>query len=781
MTNPAGPGEGFNLGPIQQAASVFGAGGMGGSIADLGNWEQPATEDFLKAIAVQDNPKVNDPIASVYGVLRQGISLPLAIVEALVNQLTGGSGEFLNLEHALSLLEAIPVFGDIVKLVKQIIFGGVPVSAITDAEPDLTPDSVFSLGAIADSDDWDVDMSTTRTADGTGSAKVIADGRWHALRSGEHPTDAIPLIPGKTFKPKVWVKHQGYVGTGAPIQLHVVPLTGPTKGIPVLIATYAPAGANLDWPGHELTGEYPVPDEVVGGQLRLVLRPEATAGTIWWDDVPSTQTGLLPQNLVAGLPEMFTNIVNTFLEMFGLGGTGNLLEDLARALLNIPSDNVGGVAGPDNIGSSVLGVIDQLVSGFVGVISSGGGLADIFNVGQEVSSRATRGAMAFDTQGIRSNKNLRSGFLPSSQSNLDLMVVAGGGSMTSVPITQSTALTGYERVEEAIDIGVLAFQQVGAVVGTVTHLFLTLYKMDTTTGVNTKVHESANLVGLLGLSDEQIVYEIPSTTFHYDPTEMLGMEIAIRGSGTLNVGGEVSGLADQKVYPRRWSSVRNSGTSAAPPTFTPTYGNNVPFIEFAVSAGEVDLPHSPQTVQKNAPGTTGVTTPTWANYIEVIELPGGGGGWVGSGPPTNGEGGKAGAWAKTTWERGVHFAADSSPVLSVTVGDGGVARGPGDPSDAGQASSVTLPATTGFGPQSLSTPGGAGGDEWVTGSASDGQSPGDTDYNGQPYAGGQRQANDGAAGNSPGGGGAGGGSQWVGAQSGGKGAPGSVWLRFRQT
>lgn len=482
----------------------------------------------------------------------------------------------------------------------------------------------------------------------------------------------------------------------------------------------------------------------------------------------------------------FEDLIGQFFEAFqGAIPIFSSLDEMISAVLNlfqsIPFLNIGGVAGPSNIGDSVRGVIDQLVSGFLGVLGgSGASLADLFNTGQEISSRATLGQLGWDILGIRNNQNLNTGFLPTTQSNIGFDRIALQSVAPTVPITQSTALTAYHVIEKSGLKGVVSWQGYG--ISSITDCYINIYKMNTVTGVNTLVHASTNQFALLsgGATPVPVVYSIP-TPIQTEPGEVYGVEIAVRGAGTHNVAGSTSWITDQAVYPRRYSSVRNSGTSAPPSSFTPTYGSNVPFVEFGVSAGVVDIPHSPVSVNRNTPGTTTETVPGWANTIEVIEVGAGGGGYVGSGPPTMGRGGQAGTWQTTTWVRGTHFATASNPVLSITVADGGAGSGaPGTDGGTGGTCSVTLPATSGFSAVTLSAVGGVGGHEWVTDTADrHGGSPGNITYGDIPYTGGLQQTAGSAEGNPPGGGGSGGNTTWA-YSPGKKGAPGAVWIRFKQ-
>lgn len=476
---------------------------------------------------------------------------------------------------------------------------------------------------------------------------------------------------------------------------------------------------------------------------------------------------------------MITDPVNQlaqtiFQALTGFTSLGTLLEDVADALNHIPFLSILGVGGPANIGSSVTSGWDHLLSGYVGAIGSGANLADLFNIGQAVSSGATLGKFSFDILGVRNDNQLNTGFLPTTQSNISLDKIAlGSTTMSTFGITQSTAITAYHLISRASDFGVVSWQ--GSGVTSITDAFVNIFKMDTTTGQNTLVHGSANIVGSLSGSMQQNVYSLP-TPISVLPGDVFGIEIAIRGAGTHLIGGAASGLPDQTVFPRRYSSVRNSGTSAPPSTLTPSYGTNVPFVEFGVTASNVPLPHSPDIQMFSVAGSSSYPIPDWANFVDRVMLPGGGGGHQGGTWGIGGAGGDVGAWAWDTLERDVHFSAGMS--LTTAVGAGGSAGVGGNGGNGGGSTSSLITGHV------LNTVGGLGATSFdVIGSAHSGKSPGNFAFpGGGPawlIAGGVAQGTYGAKGNGPGGAGAGG--NWISLQPGGPGADGIILYRFRQS
>lgn len=669
------------------------------------------------------------------------------------------------------------------------LLGVIPVSQLGQESPNLLDNSDFrEVISLQGGGIWTWDSVEGKTVPGCASVDAASVAR--LLRS-----NAIKVTEGDELDLGVSVKWSGLTYTGTqPIKLQLMRLlydpvsrTFSEQGAVEGAAVETPPATQAAWV--DLSNSYSVPAATTHVSLQLCVDANAITGTVKFDDGFVKKVGLANPGWFSGLlgggnlAEDILNIPAKIFEgitggVFG-GDTLNILNEIADALTNIPFTNVGGVGGPENIGGSVTEFLNKLVSGFVGVLGSGASFADVFNVGQEVSANANMGKMGWDILGVRNNKSLNTGFHDSSLSNIMLDSIAVGVGVTALPtfaLTQSTAITGYQRISEAADFRLVAWQGFG--ITDITHCFVNIYKMDTSTGVNALVHASANVVGQLTAGTEAVpaVYRIPEAdAIHVEPNEVYGIEIAVRGSGTYNIAGAQSGLKDQPVYPRRYSSVRNSGTSAAPASFTPTYGTNVPFIEFGVDISGVEVPHSAVYMQVDTLTGT-VPIPAWCNYVDRIALGGGGGGHNGGTWGISGGGGDAGQWASDMLTRGIDFDADDS--LSHSLGLGGVGGG------GGAGNGVTGGSTTSTcNGDTLTGLGGAGSTELGGGGSNrEGESPGTFVWPGlgPPWTlvGGAEQFSYSADGNFPGGGGCGG--DWVAFGIGGDGAIGSLWYRFRQ-
>jgi hypothetical protein len=637
---------------------------------------------------------------------------------------------------------------------------------------------------------WQWDSSNTRSVDGTGSMKVTADGTMKAARGAP-----IPVNEGQKISPSIFAKWVGYAGSGSTVQLQVIRFSG-TIQAPVEIGTASvaaitPTAGSGGWT--EVTGTYSIPAGVTHVRTRIVVTSGATVGTLYFDDGTYELSSNFVENLTSwfqlpvigdlfGDPGSFDpsdlipvpvldmgNIIHEALT--GVLPGGDLLEDILDALRAIPDSNVIGVGGPATIGQSVLETLNNIVGGFVGAIGSGASLADVFNIANLVSSNATLGSFSWDLLGIRNNKSLAAGMLPTSVASLGLTDVGAGASATTFTVSSSTATVLWKRFEEAMSLGVISWLGNGTT--NITDMRVNIWKMDPLTGDVELAHASANIIGdVSGAgSPEYNTYEIP-TPIAVEVTEIYGAEIEVRaGVGTHNVAGKQYWLPSHPtVFPRRFQSVRNSGATTPPSTIASASINysttNVPYIEFAVETGPGSEFHEDSTLMF----TSSVSTPiqNWANFYDVIAVGNGGAGHQGGTWGVYGEGGSAGQWSTDTWVRGVDFD-DTDTVINIVIPAAAVG-GSGSGADGG-----TVSAQIPGGP-TVSALGGGGGDSYF--GNKNGLSPGNQTYNSVPYSGGAQQSSYGGWGIAPGGGGAGG--NWVSFQFGGDGAKGAVWLVARQ-
>lgn len=698
---------------------------------------------------------------------------PIAFITSLAEQLLSflGIGSFLGTNSPLS---ALNLFG------LSDILGSIGIGQLSSVPQELLDNPGFKEAiSVQGAGIWIWDETDGRTV--PGCASVTAANIVRQLVSNN-----IKVAEDDELAPIIRAKWSGLTYTGTqPVRLEVVRLlyntttqTYAIMGVDVLAGPTSPGANQTTW--FDLTDDYVVPANTSHICLQLVVDDNASAGTVKFDDASVKKTGGIKMSWIPGLPELNT-LVQNFIDIVieALGGipvVGGLLTTVLDLLQNIPFLNILGIGGPTNIGGSIQSTWDQWISGLVGVIGTGAGLPDLFNIGQDISGRATLGQMGWDILGIRNNKPLKTGFLPSSISNVNLDKVAIGSlTAPTVPITPTTALMSYHIIEESMPIGAIQFQGYGTT--NLTGFYLNIYTMNQTTGIcDVLLHNSADIKGLLtgGAGPPfPVTYSLPTPTAVLEPGTIVGIEMVVRGTGAQhNVAGGQTWLQDQVVYPRRWSSVRDSSTTLAPSSITPVYSNNVPAVEIAVSASPISLPHSPVSTPLLAPGTYSIPIPNWVNFIDLIGIGGGGGGQATG--FNLGEGGDAGVWNGVTLTRGTHIPTGTTTlnIVIAALAIGGDGGGPlGDPGAAGGNAVVTATGMTTF-----TCLGGAGGNN--EGSSRTGDSPGNYVFNGKSYSGGTAQNTASANGIAPGGGGAGATNA---SADGGTGGSGAIFVEFRQS
>lgn len=455
--------------------------------------------------------------------------------------------------------------------------------------------------------------------------------------------------------------------------------------------------------------------------------------------------------------------------------TGVPTSWVQNAVQNIPFVNVLGLGGPTNLGLSLQSTWDNLISGLLGVSGTGTGLSDLFNIAQEISSRATLGLFSWDILGIRTNKPFWSGLLPTSTSTFPLTQVAAGAAAPTVSVTASVARTGFHRFAESMSLGVVSW--LGGGNTSITDMRVNLWQVDPVSGDETLVHASANIIGDVSGTTGWNTYELPDP-LAVEASDVLGAEIEVRtGAGTHSLVAQATWLPDHPtVHPKRMAATRNPGGAAPPDTIDSgdvTYTGDVPWIEFGISTGATGDAHEPTLTQLTAVGTYTTPIPSWADFLDVVCLGGGGGGHSGGSWPIYGEGGDAGDWASDTWERGVDFD-DAVTTVSITIGAAASGGTSAIGDNNGHTGADAVASITGH---TVTGGGGTGGNQFF-GTAS-GDAAGNLTYNDVIYYGGGTQNSYGADGTPYGGGG--GGGSYVNYQPGGDGARGTVWIRAYQT
>lgn len=328
----------------------------------------------------------------------------VGLLEAILGTYDGDDDTLLTIQGIFApirtLVQFVGEIGGVFSLLTKGSFlqGLIPVTAgsITTDQPNLYGDAgEYPPGSIAAGSEWYVDVDSSRLDDGTGSATVECDGRYHALRSGYGPTDRIAVGAGQTFTPAEYCSHEGFSSVGGdPILLQVVPFIENGTQLPeVTVDTYAPDTADVAWPGHLMSGTYTVPAGVVEVQSRKLITDGALAGFVHFDSAKAVRASKLKQSAIDGLEDdiaagfgQFNAIVDTIVNTFtGVTGVGHELSELENALVSIPAHFIQGIGGAVNMAESITSGWDALVSGLLGRQVSNVGAADIYNAALQTS------------------------------------------------------------------------------------------------------------------------------------------------------------------------------------------------------------------------------------------------------------------------------------------------------------------------------------------------------------------------------------------------------------
>lgn len=671
----------------------------------------------------------------------------------IIKELTG-----VDLSSALELVESLVDVPDL---------GGLLGFLTRDSalNPARLTGNLWPLGVFPDADSiagqgiWGFDPTVTRTADSSGSVKVVANGQMKALRGV--PT---AVVAGQEMSVSVFVRWSGYSGTQTPIQLHIAEYfrVGDTSTFVRIVQVDSVGPSAPDSGGWvELTGTYTAPADGSVNEVRgrLVVTEKAAAGTIWFDDA-AARAKLLAE-WVSGLPEGLQNVLGHVQALIDtLYGTltgstdfGHTLPELVEALKAIPNDFVRGLLGPGTLGESVAKLVDAIVSGAVGESGSGATFADIEQFIAQVSSWATQGRLSWDQLGIRNNRPVDAGLLPSERSNFNLSQIT-----TQHSVATATSLIAFDYIEESMPVGVVSW--IGWGVSGITEFYVNIYKVDLEAGGRADlVHASPNVVGVLSGTASPGAFQSYELADPVAATaaDLLAYEFITVG-GTHTIRGRTYAEPQHPSAPiGKPAAARTVATLGVAPSEIAwtdiAWSGNVPWVGIAVDTGNSSDHHDPQLVTLTGPGTLPVAN--WADFVDVVVLGEGGDGAPGF-LGLYGNPGQPGAFNKVTWARGTHFTGTSTVIEF-------------------DASTVEIP---GYAVTALNGANGSGQRPAVLGKPV-GSGPGTVEYNGIRAIGGSDQFSEGGDGAGPGAAGAGG--SWFGLyQGGGQGGPPRAWVQFRK-
>jgi hypothetical protein len=502
-------------------------------------------------------------------------------------------------------------------------------------------------------------------------------------------------------------------------------------------------------------------------------------------------------NITAAMSSDLQSVVDGIVAATGGPASGNPVTAVQTAIENIPHVNVLGLLGAADVGAALQAHVDTGVQAITGGTATGSSLALFHNalaaltsfLGYTTSGVPQANSVAAISQAVSQTlanqaiaKPIKYGIDPTTDGPYDVSNLINNSS--TLPCVQATPSNSVMCFVPTPNGGVKqSVRWLGYGLSGLSSFVVTVYKMNTNTGVGTQVYTSGNILSLVAGGGAPVwnALNLPSNKFiSAAQQDIYCLEIQVTGSGNYNVAGMLSALPSHpSAIPAALGATRTAGVP--PSTFpnpaggTPvSYNANTPWLGLAGSAGATQYPAV--LVPVTASGTFDPTQYGWANYFDVIVAGAGGAGGGATFYSNGGAGGQCGTWYTTT----ITKAQGGSSLWTFTIGAGGTCAAAGS-GTAGGGSQVSIP---GYG--NLTAAGGAGGAgggatgaAGAPGTAMPNKSYPDHYGNAHNYSGGAGGANPFDPGGAPGGGGAGG-SKSIAATAGGSGGNGIGYVLVYQ-
>lgn len=211
--------------------------------------------------------------------------------------------------------------------IPAMLLGQVPVSSIGFEPVNLLSQGSFgSADGVIEADGWSFDPDKTHSTGSTGSAQAACNGVTKTLYS----TQSIPVAEDQVIEAGCYVSTSGFVGTGLPIKLVLIPFVGAQPQSEVVVAERAGSTSWVFMDG----ASYTVPGNITSIRVALRVTSDATAGSVWFDDVSLQKTGKMGQSLVDSLIDAWEGIWDG---VFGSGGAGKQWFDIQPAIASVSS------------------------------------------------------------------------------------------------------------------------------------------------------------------------------------------------------------------------------------------------------------------------------------------------------------------------------------------------------------------------------------------------------------------------------------------------------------
>jgi hypothetical protein len=584
----------------------------------------------------------------------------------------------------------------------------------------LLPDPGFDTADVIDGEGlWSWSGTVGRTVNSTIVGSVYTTGA-SVLRQ----FNGVPIVTkaGQTTDFEVWTSWENVTaGPGVAISLcanswdknHNI-IADPER---VVSSISSPVLDQPVW--QKLSGTHQAPAGTAYVTLCLEVTATVSSGQIWYDDAVHDLNGVLDASWL-----------------------GNMLN-----IPQVPGTNVDGMQGIEDLVSTFNRLFDGLGSALANAPRDGIDLSQIFSLLQ------TTGQQAYDAINLaifhqqtltqRTNKPVRAGLDPTSESTFHLTDFTAGSTTPMTAVAAGTSIMAHFRPAEDAKKGFFEFLAQG---NGGASIFVNVYKVNVSTGVKTALWNSADISSTVPNGTVGYVRAlIPSGSQPtVAPSDLFTLEIVNAGTGTLSVATKQIPIPNHPTaYPINVAAVRTiSGTGGASPASITdaqiTYNGILPYINFGIR--DVPAGYMPNQIEEYfTDGTYTYTIPDFAKVagtlLDLVGL-GAGGGGGGSGFFLAGEGGLNGSWNAITLVCGVDYPTTATS-LTIVVGNGGHGGGGASGLPGGattiqwtDSSSVVHTLICAGGSQ-----GGVGGFP-LHDSASQGIGPGDFTWQGQRYFGG---------------------------------------------
>lgn len=364
---------------------IFGINTSGlGPLADI--WH--AVTQLLGGVGLKQLGQLIDPVFHTLAPWIEELATLLNEVDAIIKMFSGGTTNLQGILNFGSMFTSVipdftnitdptqawtAIFDQFLSLIGLgNLLGPIPVGSLTSANPNWITNGTFPAGSISEhSGGWSVDMSKTRTADGTGCAKITADGTLHSLNTGNGPLDRKAVGKGQALSPVIYVSHDGATvsGLGPPAILHLRRFNGDVELDPIELVTYSPNTPNVAFPGLPMAGQYLIPDGVTHTVVRVQVTENALSGDWRFDDAEGhtdVDVSIIPSfgNAITTLDQKSGAILDMLASVSsGIPVVGGGIAAAEQGLKNFNPLNILGPLGGVNIGADIQNFMNMFVGG----------------------------------------------------------------------------------------------------------------------------------------------------------------------------------------------------------------------------------------------------------------------------------------------------------------------------------------------------------------------------------------------------------------------------------